>query len=907
MKSIRAIPAGLLLIVLAACQVATPTTPPLPQATPASPQATPDVAQLAPSDTASPIPTAPATDIPVAAATTPPVSELPDTGQVTWEPVVSGLNTPVFVTHAGDGSGRLFIIEKPGWLRIFQDGALQAEAFLDITDRVGSRGNEQGLLGLAFHPNYAENGYIYVNYTDLNGDTVVARFTRSSGDPNRADPASESRLLFISQPFPNHNGGMLAFGPDGYLYIGTGDGGSAGDPQGNGQSLDSLLGKILRINVDSTEPYTTPADNSFSAQAQPEIWAYGLRNPWRFSFDRLTGDLYIGDVGQNQWEEINHLPAGSPAGANFGWSYFEASHPYQDPGLGSDFQQVSPVAEYDHSQGCSVTGGYVYRGSRLPDWQGVYLFGDYCSGIVWGLLRDASGNWQKKNLFENTGNISSFGEDEAGELYLVDINGTVYRLESTLVAESSLIEQQAALLPSAPFDVQTMAGAPQYNLDLAVDYANHTIQGRSQVLVTNTEQDPLDSLYFRLLPNAENTYGNGSLQVSNVTVDGQPVESELSVSDTALKVTLPQLLQPGQSAQVEMDFTGLVPLDFGAPQNPSGYGIYNLTDGVLALASWYPILSVYDEDGWNLDTASPIGDSVYSDMAWYTVNLTAPQELVVASTGTVVAKEQAGDQTTYRIASGPARDFFLVMSPDFQVATRTVDGTQVSSYYLPDSPQAGKAALEITADSLQSYNQRFGQYPYNELDVVQAPMQNAGGVEYPGIFLVADDLYENPDQPNFQIATAHETAHQWWYNLVGNDVFEDPWLDEGLTTYSSSLYYEDQKSPEWLTGLVGYWEDRVAGLKEDGQDDRVTESLAHFENLNDPSVYGGVVYSKGGLFFYALRQEIGDQAFFQALQNYFQKYQYRIARPADLLAEFEAAAGRELDEFYQEWLYSPST
>lgn len=330
------------------------------------------------------------------------------------------------MVDAGDGSSRLFIVEQAGVIRIFQNGELLAQPFLDIRQRVGSRGNEQGLLGLAFHPAYAENGFFYVNYTDQNGDTVIARFSVTPEDMNRANAQSEKLLLKVDQPYANHNGGAVVFGPDGYLYLGLGDGGSGGDPQGNAQSLRTHLGKILRLDVDGGDPYAIPAGN-MTGEALPEIWAYGLRNPWRFSFDRHNGDLYIADVGQNAWEEVNFLAAGSPAGANFGWDYREGLHPYEGQAPAS-LSLIEPVAEYDHFQGCSVTGGYVYRGERLPAWNGVYLYGDYCSGLIWGLLRDQDGVWQTRILFETDANISSFGEDAQGELYLVDLQGGVYQL-----------------------------------------------------------------------------------------------------------------------------------------------------------------------------------------------------------------------------------------------------------------------------------------------------------------------------------------------------------------------------------------------------------------------------------------------------------------------------------------------
>lgn len=359
---------------------------------------------------------------------------LPDPEQYAWQPVLQGLTVPVFVTGAGDGSGRLFVIQQSGQIMVARDGALLAQPFLDISDRTslprgGSGYGERGLLGLAFHPQFAQNGYFYVNYTDRDGNTNISRFQVRSDNPDQADPGSEKRLLFVEQPYPNHNGGMLEFGPDSFLYIGLGDGGSAGDPHGNGQSTQTFLGKILRIDVDGGDPYGIPTDNPFAnGGGLPEIWAYGLRNPWRFSFDRLTHDLYIADVGQNQWEEVDFLPAGSPGGSNFGWNYFEASHAYEGKPP-ADAVIVQPVAEYDHGQGCSITGGYVYRGVNLPDWKGVYLYGDYCTGLVWGLLRNTDGTWQNKLLFQTGMSITSFGLDEAGDLFLTDYNtGAVYRL-----------------------------------------------------------------------------------------------------------------------------------------------------------------------------------------------------------------------------------------------------------------------------------------------------------------------------------------------------------------------------------------------------------------------------------------------------------------------------------------------
>ncbi|MCC6147523.1 MAG: PQQ-dependent sugar dehydrogenase [Anaerolineaceae bacterium] len=353
----------------------------------------------------------------------------PDPAAYHWAPVVGGLTRPSGLVAAGDGSGRLFLLEQAGRILVLKNGTLLPDPFLDIRGRVGSAGNEQGLLGLAFSPSFNVDGTFYLNYTDFGGDTVIARY-HLLADSDRGDAESEEVLLHVKQPYANHNGGVLTFGPEGYLYIGLGDGGSGGDPQGNGQSLETLLGKLLRIDVNQEEGYRIPGDNPFvSGGGRPEIWAYGLRNPWQISFDRANGDQYIADVGQNQWEEIDFIPAGSPGGANLGWSYREGAHPYQGtPPEG--LMLVEPIYEYDHSQGCSVTGGAVYRGRALPEWQGVYLFGDYCRGTVWGLLRDGQGNWQIQHIAETGALISSFGQDEAGEIYLLDHrSGQMFRFE----------------------------------------------------------------------------------------------------------------------------------------------------------------------------------------------------------------------------------------------------------------------------------------------------------------------------------------------------------------------------------------------------------------------------------------------------------------------------------------------
>lgn len=345
------------------------------------------------------------------------------------ERLADGLSSPVFLTHAGDTSERLFIVEQPGTIRVFQDGQLQSIPFLDIRDRV-SFGGERGLLSVAFHPNYEENGRFFVNYTRQgDGATVVSEF-KVSDDPNAAGPASERVILTIEQPFANHNGGQLQFGPDGMLYIGMGDGGAGGDPLSNGQNVSTLLGALLRIDVDvdSQAPYAIPSDNPFvgRSNARGEIWAYGLRNPWRFSFDRCTGHLFLADVGQNRWEEIDLVEKGG----NYGWNIMEGAHCFNPP-TGCDRSGLEPpIADYGHDQGCSITGGYVYRGRQYPNLIGHYFFGDFCSGRIWSLHQDASGEWVVNPLLNTDLRISSFGEDGQGELYVIDHRGDVYRLRS---------------------------------------------------------------------------------------------------------------------------------------------------------------------------------------------------------------------------------------------------------------------------------------------------------------------------------------------------------------------------------------------------------------------------------------------------------------------------------------------
>ncbi len=441
--------------------------------------------------------------------------------------IADGLAYPIFVT-APPGDARLFILEQRGVIKLWRDDQVLPTPFLDIEALVTDIGgfSEQGLLGLAFHPEFASNGHFFVNYTDNAGNTVVARYT-VSGDPDLADPQSAVEILTISQPQSNHNGGMIAFGADGYLYIGTGDGGGAGDPGNRAQNLATLLGKMLRIDIDAGPPYGIPPDNPFVAEpeARPEIWAYGLRNPWRWSFDRDTGDLWLGDVGQTEWEEIDYQAAASPGGENYGWRLMEGFHCYNPPVDCDDGTLTYPIHEYDHNDGrCSVTGGYVYRGAAVPELVGHYFFADFCSRQIWSLRYEGG---SVVDLQERTDDlapggglsidwISSFGEDGFGELYIVDRgtgdNGEIYKI---LPSATSVEEDRAS---AAGLRWQRLAPNPfgsRMRLQLALDEAGHL-----EVHVIDSGGRVLHEL-------ARGRYDAGShdFEWDGRDLDGRPVEA----------------------------------------------------------------------------------------------------------------------------------------------------------------------------------------------------------------------------------------------------------------------------------------------------------------------------------------------------------------------------------------------
>ncbi len=413
----------------------------------------------------------------------------------------TGFSSPVAIVNAGDS--RLFVVQRGGLIRVLNpNGTINTTPFLSLSSII-TAGGERGLLGLAFHPNYATNGRFYVNYTRSgDGATVIAKYTVSTTDSNVANPASAEILLTIAQPFSNHNGGSLNFGPDGYLYIGMGDGGSGGDPNNYGQNLNSLLGKMLRIDVGGETGYAIPSDNPYvGITGEDEIWAVGVRNPWKFSFDRITGDLWIADVGQNAIEEINKA-ASTEAGLNYGWRCYEGNAVYNNTGCGSSSNYTFPVAQYTHAAtgGCSLTGGYVYTGTTFPNLQNKYLFSDYCNNRIGYIATNGGTITWTPNSF--SGNIVSFGEDVNGELYVAGIsNGIISKVIDTSLNTNDFLRNGLSLSPNPASNMFTIRNTNLLNLNELSIYdsmgkrvANQTMDGLE---LTNVSIDNLTpGLYF---------------------------------------------------------------------------------------------------------------------------------------------------------------------------------------------------------------------------------------------------------------------------------------------------------------------------------------------------------------------------------------------------------------------------
>lgn len=412
------------------------------------------------------------------------------------EVFASGFADPVDIANAGDA--RLFIVEREGVIKIIDSsGEVLETPFLNISEKIESGYNEQGLLGLVFHPDYSVNGYFYVNYINNDENTVIARYSVSEDNENIADEESEYIIYEAEQPYVNHNGGDLNFGPDGYFYFGLGDGGSAGDPGNRAQDPEEKLGKIHRIDVDGAEPFSIPADNPYygSEDTLETIWDIGVRNPWRISFDRLTGDMWIGDVGQNLYEEIDFEPAGSGGGFNYGWRCYEADEEFNDSGCDDESSYTFPIYTYFHSfslGGYAITGGYVYRGSEYPDLNGYYICADFVSGNWWTLKSDGSGGWLSQKIDDLEADISTFGEDMNGELYCADLyEGKIYRIQSLctdFVLSSTKIDYECGLTDGS-IDLNIEGGEDPYSISWSNGETTEDISGLSPGLYTATVTD----------------------------------------------------------------------------------------------------------------------------------------------------------------------------------------------------------------------------------------------------------------------------------------------------------------------------------------------------------------------------------------------------------------------------------
>ncbi len=475
--------------------------------------------------------------------------------ELTLEQYTAGLSSPVGVYNTGDvDDDRIFVLERSGRIRIVDgSGALQSSAFLNIDPIVAQTGgsSEQGLLGMAFHPDYANNGFFYVHYSDNSGDGQISRFSVDDTDPNLADGASEFKIIKIDQPYGNHNGGEIQFGPDGYLYIGMGDGGAFDDPENRSQNPQELLGKMLRIDVDNGAPYSIPGDNPFvgDATTKDEIWAIGLRNPWRFSFDRMTGDMWIGDVGQNQAEEIDFEPAGSAGGLNYGWRCYEANDLYLTGGCGNASEYTAPAVEIPQggfSGPCSITGGYVYRGVEYTDIHGKYIYGDYCSGDIWAITNNGAGGFTNENLDKiNNSAWSSFGEDSQGRLYIVSLTGgRIYKVTTAKESLKPVIALSASnVLESTPGDFAPYT-AYQWYLDgqevAGASSENYTpiANGTYQLQVTTT---PGGKLWSNTQEVTITSINSPQLPENNLIVNPNPFTNSIQVDIEIEKIAVMEL------------------------------------------------------------------------------------------------------------------------------------------------------------------------------------------------------------------------------------------------------------------------------------------------------------------------------------------------------------------------------
>ncbi len=472
--------------------------------------------------------------------------------------------------------------------------------------------------------------------------------------------------------------------------------------------------------------------------------------------------------------------------------------------------------------------------------------------------------------------------------------------QSSVFGNCDIASQEAALSPDQIPDWKALPISTCYQIWLNLKDDLREYEGKAQITYTNLTHEILNDLVFRLYPNADRVYG-GMLEVTSAQADGNPVEPILFVSDnTGMRLLLNDPLEPGETTVIELEFNGR--LTDGIQSSPGIYGLFNysLEKGVATYINWYPILAVRDDGRWQADPVVGIGDSVVSEVGLYSVEITTPKNLQVVTSGSNIQHASVDDQEVHTIVSGPVRDFPVIASPNFITAQTEVDGITIRHWGLPGGEELWEEALQTAVDSLAVFDEFFGQYPYKELDIVSVPLQLASGVEYPGLFLMKDELYQIDRENPYLLSTiiAHETAHQWWYGLVGNHVIDHPWQDEALTTYSSLLYLE-QFQPQVYKGTVDFFNQIADEVDLKLTNSDVGQPVNAF--TNQPEYYSPVVYSKGALFFLELRRRIGDKAFFTALQDYFSTHIYRIASPEGLLEAFEKSCRCELDDYYAQW------
>lgn len=471
---------------------------------------------------------------------------------------------------------------------------------------------------------------------------------------------------------------------------------------------------------------------------------------------------------------------------------------------------------------------------------------------------------------------------------------------SRVVAACDVAAQTQAMRSSLAPDWEGLDLEACYRLQLEIPALPDKYSGAAQVTFVNITGEELNELVFRTYPNASRIYG-GSLSITQALVDGIQVQPEVFLEDrTAVSLSLPEPLTAGETLEVELKFTGQVPENFGGSSRL--YGVFNYSSGdqVLTLANWFPILAPWREGSWQAEPVVGIGDAVVSQAALYLVEVTVQEGWQLVGTGSRIDTGGSDSSNTTTFASGPVRDFFLAASPSFVLRTQQVDGVQINHWGLPDGEPRWDESLQATADSLTVFAERFGPYPYAELDIAEASLQLASGVEYPGVFLIGSQLYNPaPEEPFLLgIIVSHETAHQWWYGVVGNDVLTHPWQDEALATFSS-LVYQQAYQPRYYQGTLNFYTERVADLEANQNDTAVDQPVENF--ADKPADYSPVVYTKGALFFAELRDQIGEEVFFNALQSYYLENMFRLASPQALLKAFETSCDCELDAFYVEW------